>query len=235
VSDLHAELRRAVGPRQAPVAPSAALRDRIFLDIHQTPSLSRRAAQRRARALFLAACSFSLLVFVFAGGPRIGDRPALLVVGTACGTGVMAVVALWIALGRGSNTLGRSRQWLVSLAIVAPCAFLCWKLLWGAQFDGALAQLPGRAGFKCLALSVVLALLPLGAFAIARRGTDPRAPVLTGLAAGVAFGTAALFPMDLWCPVSNPSHLLLGHLLPLALLGGLGALLGRYFVALRGR
>ena len=81
---------------------------------------------------------------------------------------------------------------------------------------------------------MAIAIGPLVAFAIARHRSDPRRPVLTGFAAGLAIGAITSLLTDLWCPVAYVPHLLLGHLLPIALLGGLGAWLGRVAMALRG-
>jgi hypothetical protein len=39
--------------------------------------------------------------------------------------------------------------------------------------------------------------------------------------------------VDLWCPVGHFGHLLVGHVLPIALLVVGGALLGRRYVAVR--
>jgi hypothetical protein len=40
--------------------------------------------------------------------------------------------------------------------------------------------------------------------------------------------------VDLWCPVAYLPHLLLGHVLPLALAVGAGAMLGRFVLGLPG-
>jgi hypothetical protein len=78
-----------------------------------------------------------------------------------------------------------------------------------------------------------IAWCPLLAFVFARRGSDPRHPIATGFAAGLAIGALTSLLTDLWCPVAYIPHLLLGHFLPVVLLGGLGAWLGRLFIALR--
>jgi hypothetical protein len=49
-------------------------------------------------------------------------------------------------------------------------------------------------------------------------------PALTGAALGVAAGACSWLLVDLWCPVAHPEHIALGHLLPLVLLAGAGAL-----------
>jgi hypothetical protein len=101
------------------------------------------------------------------------------------------------------------------------------------QFDGALDEWPTRPGFKCLALTLGIAACPLMAFVLIRSSSDPKHPALTGFAAGVGLGAASTLLTDLWCPVAFIPHLLLGHALPVALLGGIGALLGVFVIQLR--
>ena len=48
-------------------------------------------------------------------------------------------------------------------------------------------------------------------------------------------GACAWVAADLWCPVAYVPHLLLGHILPLFVLAGAGALLGRTLLSLRHR
>jgi hypothetical protein len=83
-------------------------------------------------------------------------------------------------------------------------------------------------------LALALGILPLVAFVVSHRASEPRRPALTGFAAGIAIGCVAALLTDLWCPVAYIPHLLLGHILPISILGGLGACLGGRFVALRG-
>ena len=52
---------------------------------------------------------------------------------------------------------------------------------------------------------------------------------------GLAAGAWGWVVVDLWCPVAYIPHLLLGHVLPLIVLAGVGALLGRAFLSLRSR
>jgi hypothetical protein len=52
---------------------------------------------------------------------------------------------------------------------------------------------------------------------------------------GFAAGAYAWFVVDLWCPVAYVPHLLIGHLLPLFLLAGAGALLGKALLPPRKR
>jgi hypothetical protein len=49
----------------------------------------------------------------------------------------------------------------------------------------------------------------------------------------VATGTCAAVLVDLWCPVAHPGHLLLGHVLPIAILGIVGVWVGDRILSIR--
>jgi hypothetical protein len=91
-----------------------------------------------------------------------------------------------------------------------------------------------RPGERCLALSLLVAAGPLLSF-LAIRGSAPAQPALNGAVIGIAAGACAWVAADLWCPVAYVPHVLLGHVLPLGVLAGAGALLGRGLLAPRSR
>lgn len=177
--------------------------------------------------------ALALGVFAVAGGVRPTGREASLMIGTASGTALLAALFGWRLLTRGNSSLGRARSALLPVIIGAVPALLVWKVLWSMQYPGGLEQWETRPGLRCLGLTFAIALCPLIAFVAVRRGSDPRHPALTGLAAGIGVGAIATLCTDLWCPVAFVPHLLIGHALPVALLGGIGALLGNLFIRIR--
>ncbi len=215
-------------------ASSPALRARVIAQLAQYPSPTRTAVVRESAALTALSWVFSLGVFVYGGGPSLTGRPWGLMLGTVMGTGLASAVVVWVALVRGRSSLQRAWHVIVPTTVCAPLAILGWKVLWSSGYPGALDAWATRPGFRCLGLGVAIGVLPLMAFLLARRSSDPRRPALTGFAAGVAIGCIAALLTDLWCPVAYVPHLLLGHILPISILGGIGASLGRRFVALRG-
>ena len=58
------------------------------------------------------------------------------------------------------------------------------------------------------------------------RRSDPVTPRATGAAFGAGAGLGSALLVDLWCPVAYVPHLLLGHVLPIAILSLAGALIG---------
>lgn len=231
--DSEASAADAPPPTGATLPPQ--LRQRVLSQVAQHPSPTRRALARQAALVTTASWLVAAVIFFLAGAVRITGRPVSLVLGSAVGTSLVVGVVVWAALGRGGSTVGRARQSLLPIVIGSPLAILAWKLFWGAQYSGALDQWPTRPGFRCLGLSLSIGLCPIIAFMIARRNSDPVRPGLTGFAAGIAIGCITALLTDLWCPVAYLPHLLLGHLLPIAALGALGAWLGRQFVAMQSK
>ncbi|HSP97484.1 MAG TPA: NrsF family protein [Candidatus Dormibacteraeota bacterium] len=165
---------------------------------------------------------------------RYLERSVWLVVTTAGGALAVAATAVWFALCRGRSMLGRSRAWLLYGIALIPLALFGWKVSCSLAFGDPMAEWLERPGLKCLALSLLVAAGPLWAFLAARRSA-PVYPALNGAAIGVASGACAWVALDLWCPVAFVPHLLLGHVLPLCILAGTGALLGQARLSLRSR
>jgi hypothetical protein len=209
------------------------LRARVLQAARQQPSATRGVHRQRVAILLLSGAAALGAVFWLAGGVRLGARSTELVLGTVLGALLAAALAAVVAVGRGGSMLGRPRAWLAGTALLVPVALFGWKLLWSARFPEALVAHPEAPGFRCLGLTIAMSLWPLAALALSRRDSDPTHPIATGVSLGVAVGAGAWVLVDLWCPVAYPLHLLLGHVLPLALLAGLGALLGRGLIALR--
>lgn len=215
--------------------PRSELRARVLLAASQQPAPLRDRVRRRNAWLLLSAAAVPLLVFAAFGGVRAAPRPPALVLQTSLGAGAIALGYAVLAFSRGRSTLGRARLWLVGVAVSAPLALLGWKIVTSAFFEHMMESWPTRVGLRCLGLSCLVAAWPLIAMAIARRGSDPVQPGLTGAALGAAVGACSWVLVDLNCPVAYVPHLLLGHVLPLLLATLAGAGLGQRLIALRGR
>ena len=154
-----------------------------------------------------------------------------LVIGTSLGTAVVAAAGMWWALNRRRSMIGRSSRTLLIAATVTPLALLSWKVTWSVLYPRALDPWPGRMGFRCLQLSLLLGVLPLSALLFARRGTDPTHPGVAAFSFGVSVGLCVALFVDLWCPVGYVPHVLLGHMLPIGLLGLAGFCMGKKLLA----
>lgn len=211
------------------------LKARILEAARHRPSPSRPQVATRTAALLASAVALPAAVFLALGALESGPRPVALVATTAAGTLAIALATVWVAFGRGGQMVGRPRAWLVALCAAAPAAFLAWKLLWSLRFPGGTDPWATRPGFRCLGLTLLLAAWPLAVVLAVRRESDPTHPRSLGAALGVMAGTCAAVLVDLWCPVAHPPHLLLGHVLPIALLGLLGAWIGERVLAVRAK
>ena len=211
--------------------PSEELKTRLLRAVEAAPAPTRAEESKRSSWLVGGALLLSFAAYLAYGGVRMAGRPVSLVVGTVAGTAVIAALTIWAAVGRGRAMLGRTSRWLTVVVIASPLALIAWKVLWTAQYDQGLDRWPSRLGLRCLGISLALGWLPLAAILFSRRGTDAVHPGRAGMGMGVALGIGAATLVDAWCPVGYVPHFLLGHILPLAVLGAAGLWLGRKILA----
>jgi hypothetical protein len=213
--------------------PGPDLKQRILAATLAEASPTRRQRTFRSTARAASALAVPLLLFALVGGARVEPRPLELVALTALGTAAIAASALLLAAGRGSSMLGRSRRRLLGGAAIVPVAFLLWKAASSSLVPHMTEPWPARSGLRCFALTLLFAAWPVVALLWERWGSDPVHPRALGLALGVATGAGAAVLVDLWCPVAYVPHLLAGHVAPILLLGGLGALVGARALGVR--
>jgi hypothetical protein len=229
---------------------SAHLRARVLAAAAAEPSPTRAAVRRRNVFMGLVAAASGVGAFVLFAALmseshllRLGgdvapqqrlERSVELVVATAGGALAIAAIAVWLALRKGRSMLGQSRPCLIRGAALTPISLLAWKVGCSITFGAAMMPWPERPGERCLALSLLVAAGPLLSFLAIRRSA-PVQPALNGAVMGSAAGACAWVAADLWCPVAYLPHVLLGHVLPLGMLAGAGALLGRALLAPRSR
>jgi hypothetical protein len=99
--------------------------------------------------------------------------------------------------------------------------------LWIAFGHPAYLEPFERTGYRCFALTVLTAPAPFLALVLLRPRPDPVQPALSGGALGAAAGAWSAAMVELWCPLANAGHVVLGHVAPLVLLALAGAALGR--------
>ena len=79
-------------------------------------------------------------------------------------------------------------------------------------------------GARCITLSAIVGILVLLCFTMALRRAVPVASVLRGAVLGAAAGAWAGLTVFVFCPAGEAQHLLLGHVLPVALSTLLGTI-----------
>jgi hypothetical protein len=214
------------------VTPSSTLRDRVLATVATHRVRTRRQGQRRATLVYAAAvCAGWPLFFAWGGLHHAEPRPAAFTIGTVLGALLLAFACAEVGWWRGKSLVGRSALALVLVTLVTPLSTYCWLV----SFHGRYVEPPQKLGLRCLLLTVVSGGPLLAAALYVRVRTLVRGSDVNGAALGTVAGALGGITVDLWCPLTGSSHVLVGHVLPIVLLAGCGALLGRRWLALRVR
>ncbi len=208
--------------------PAEDLKARVLTAAKRNPAPHRRTV-RLYLAFLIAAIGLILLgALEGEGGIQWTERPGWFIVGTSLGWAVSASVATWLAGRRGRSMVGRPRALLWAAAIGTPLLLFGWSVLWNFLYPETFhVTHPERIGLKCFDLVLTTAALPLVGLAFWRCRTDPVHPGATGAALGAAMGAWAGLTINLSCESTNPAHVLLGHVGPVAVLVLAGLMLGR--------
>ncbi len=210
--------------------PPDSLRDRVLAAAAATPSAGRVQTRRTAAIGYLSASAAMLGVFAWAGGiDHAAGRPLEYTLAIASGAAVIAaIVGLW-AFGRGNSMVGRPPRVLIAVAAAAPVAVFLWLVAWHPHYVDPSV----RVGYRCLGLTLALAAGLLSVSLYLRRHSVALAPQAHGAALGAASGAIAGVLVDLWCPLTEPAHVLVGHVLPIVLLAGVAAVVGGNLLRVR--
>jgi hypothetical protein len=104
------------------------------LEIRSAPAATRRQLLV-GHALVAALSTLTpVSIFLAVGGVRAAPRPLTLVVETALGSALLALIAATAGFGRGRSMLGRPRVWLVSIVLLTPLTLFAWRILTGARY-----------------------------------------------------------------------------------------------------
>ncbi len=215
-----------------PGARARASKEHLLAALASAPSPTRRARRTHAYLAYGFAIAAMLAVFWASGGPaHARGRPLVDTLAIALGATLLAGVSTRIGLGRGGSMVGRPSRALALMALVVPVATFAWLFAWHGHYVEPFERL----GLRCLALTLTCASVLLVAMFWLRARTVVRAPALHGAVMGAAAGAWAGVAVDLWCPLTGPAHVALGHVLPIALLIVLSAALGRVVLVVRSR
>lgn len=195
-------------------------------------------------------------------GPPIhlGRRVAL-----ALALGAAASAALFMAalgprpdFAEAARTVRFDLKFVDTLALLAPSALLCWRLLRPDARPGALAallvapfvllagavvaelalvpsdlwgtRLIGHNALHCLTLIPLMSIAPLAALIFAMRAGAPRYPALSGALAGAAAAGAAATIYATNCTDDSPLFVASWYPLATLVVVAAGALAGRRFL-----
>ncbi len=217
--------------------PPAELRARVLDAARRSPvpaAPSGRHAQRlvlaRGFAIALAIC----IAAAIRGSEARTPRPLGCILSLELLWVSLAVAATWAGVNRGTSMLGRRPALRFAVAALTPAAMLAAWLPVAFAWPQTLHDTSGlRSHVICIVMTMTLAAGPLIAFIRLRRASDPVSPRVTGAAIGAAAGAWGDAAHVLICGYTAPAHILIGHILPIALLTGMGVFLGGRVVALR--
>jgi hypothetical protein len=214
------------------MTPSSSLRDKILADAAATKSRTRTEGRRRAIVAYTVAALLGLPLFFYWGGfGHTAGRPIALTAGMATGALLLAVAAASIAWWRGKSQVGRSQTALLAIAVLVPLVTYVWMVSWHGRYNEPFQ----RVGYRCLAMTLASGAPLLVAALWLRKHTIAVHPVAGGAALGAAAGAFGGITVDLWCPLTNSPHVLIGHVLPIILLALVGMIAGRFVLAIRRR
>ena len=198
------------------------LRQRVLQAAATEAVPTRLAWRRQALVAIVVAAVASLGLFECAGGAEHGKaRPGNLTLWIALGGSLLAVIATWLAHHRGRSMLGRPMVQSVAVAVLAPVATAAWMVAFADLYT---APAP-KFGWRCLGLSLAMTTPLLIAGWRYGRPQFGYAQRWQGAAIGGAAAAWAAVLVQIWCPLCDLPHVLVGHALPVALAVLVGALL----------
>lgn len=219
----HASIPPARADGVIPADP-ALLRARVLAAIAAAPAPTRTTGRRRGVVLGIASVAVALGIFEGVGGlEHAAARPMPLTLAIGGGWALITALLSGAILWRRGSTLGRPPIVLVLGAFAIPVALVIWMHL----FEGTYTEPYVREGWRCLVYTLAMSALPLASFLALRRGIEPRGPWALGAAIGACCGASTGVLVDLWCPLTNARHVLVGHVLPIVILVTVGTLIGR--------
>jgi hypothetical protein len=216
--------------------PSAELRARVLAAASAEPAAPRSAGLARRVGIIAAGMALSVAILVYIGGPLPDGRPVGYFALMAALWSLVVFAATWAGVARGRSMLGRPTSVRVVVATLTPAALVVTALAAALLWPATIAE-PSTMGDHvfCIELGSLMALGPLVAFALVRRGSDPVAPRLTGAAVGAAAGAWGGLFIELRCGHASVEHVLLGHVVPVAIFALLGALVAGSVVSVQHR
>lgn len=209
-------------PLQVPPPPDA-LRERVRASVAEVrPS----GMSPRARAITSAAVVLGLVL----GGialirPDLAQLPQAALLTVTVGVGLLAVSTLIVALAPGTRGLGASVTLLVALAALTAPAYAVVTMI--AALGASPEILPAK---NCFSMSMGFAAVALTGLTWALRRSVPAAPIARGALLGACAGAWAGLVIHLHCPCGDRLHILVGHVVPVAIFSILGALISPRFL-----
>lgn len=208
------------------------LRARMKAQLAAQPAPTRSEGSRNAILVHAVAIAGMLAIFEWMGGlAHSAGRPLGLTFGVAGGVSAVAAIATVLTLPKPGSMLPRRMAVYALLAVLAPLAVFAATVSWNAFYTEPFA----RFGWRCMGLTLSTGSLLVAAIFTARRGRAVHHAGAQGAAIGAMGAIWANVLVDLWCPLTNAPHVIVGHAFPTAVLAAVGFVVGRKVLALRAR
>jgi hypothetical protein len=190
---------------------------------------------RTARRLWIAICIACVATFLivnvasqivygeWAAGVSVAVDSRSNIVGVSAYVLLLAAMATLSAVWRGRGGFGLPLAALAALATLVTPLYASLTLLFSKHVpSGAVVVSPW--GARCLAIAALVGIIVLVAFRWALHRAVPEATVGRAAAIGASAGAWAGLAVFFFCPSAAQQHLLLGHVLPVAAITIVGAL-----------
>jgi hypothetical protein len=217
-------------------SPSERLYPRIRAAIEATPASTTRTRTRIVAALALVPALTVGVVLIAsemvyrqpAAGLRIDVSSGVAMLTAGGLLAALAVASTIFALWQGRDGLGIGSVSLMSIAALVVPVYAALTVVQpvhsGAADDVALTGVAiSPWGLRCLLVATVVSVPALAILAAALRRAAAVSSGLRGAAVGAAAGAWGGFAVFVFCPSGNLQHLLVGHVLPIAVFTVIGA------------
>jgi hypothetical protein len=160
---------------------------------------------------------------VVAMGPRRDVAAALGSSAYALSLGLLAITMIGAAAAAlASSVPGADRSWIVRALPIA--ASIAWPVLWMAAMAGAFgatsrASARGPFHWACAIEIFAIAAISGAVLLVMVRRAMPLRPAWTSAVVGLAAIGGAAAATQIICPLSQPVHQLVGHVLPAVVVG----------------
>jgi hypothetical protein len=216
--------------------PSERLYRRVLSAVEKTPAATTRTRTRILAALAIVPALTTVVVLIASewvyGRPAAGldidvvrQSSAVTIFALLAG---LALVSTLFALSQGRRGLGIAAMWLISIAALAVPVYAALTVLQplhsGAADDVALIGVAiSPWGLRCIFIATVVSASTLAVFAVTLRRAVAVAIGLRGAALGATAGAWGGLAVFAFCPSGELQHLLVGHVLPIAVFTLLGS------------
>ena len=208
---------------------AARLSESVRAKVAATPAATLRTAHRTRIGIGIV-CAATLLTIIASSQLVYGRWAAGVSVAIDSRVGavqmgglvlLLATAATIVAVWRGRAGFGLPQAILAALAaLVAPIYAILTVLL--PQHVPSINLIVSPWGSRCLLIAALVGLIALVAFAWALHRAVPEPVASRAWAIGACAGAWAGVAVFFFCPSVDQQHLLLGHVLPIALLTILG-------------